>query len=120
MVGIPILCVAGAFIVYSFSQYYYLPMFGLRKIIYQLFYTTNGIIGTPVNVCSTYIVLFILFGAFLEATGISQFFIQCANSIAGASSGGRRRSRSFRPRCAAWFPVLRSATRSQPVRSPSR
>ncbi len=88
VVGIPILCVAGAFIVYSFSQYYYLPMFGLRKIIYQLFYTTNGIIGTPVNVCSTYIVLFILFGAFLEATGISQFFIQCANSIAGASSGG--------------------------------
>lgn len=88
VVGIPILCVAGAFIVYAFSQYYTLPMFGLRKIIYQLFYTTNGVIGTPINVCSTFIVLFIIFGAFLEATGISQFFIQCANSIAGASSGG--------------------------------
>ena len=88
VVGIPILCVAGAFLVYAFSQYYTLPMYGLKKIIYQLFYTTNGVIGTPINVCSTFIVLFIIFGAFLEATGISQFFIQCANSIAGASSGG--------------------------------
>ncbi len=88
VVGIPILCVAGVFLVYAFSQYYKLPMFGLKKIVYQLFYTTNGVIGTPINVCSTFIVLFIIFGAFLEATGISQFFIQCANSIAGASSGG--------------------------------
>ena len=45
-------------------------------------------IGTPVNVCYTYIVLFIIFGAFLERTGISNFFISLANRIAGWSSGG--------------------------------
>ena len=82
--GIPIIVVAGCFVLYAF--------FGAGKslniIIYNLFYTTEGVIGTPVGVCSTYIVLFIIFGAFLEATGISDFFIQCANSIAGSASGG--------------------------------
>ncbi len=81
--GIPILVVAGAFIVYSFAIGK-----SLRIIIYNLFYTTNGVIGTPIGVCSTYIVLFIIFGAFLEATGIADFFISCANSLAGAASGG--------------------------------
>ena len=60
----------------------------LKTVIYNLYYTTGGVIGTPIGVCSTYIVLFIIFGAFLEATGISEFFIQAANSIAGASTGG--------------------------------
>ena len=45
-------------------------------------------IGTPVGVCSTYIVLFVIFGAFLEATGIADFFISCANALAGSSTGG--------------------------------
>lgn len=81
--GIPIIIVASAFVIYAFSTG--LP---LRRIVYNLFYTTSGVIGVPVGVCSTFIVLFIIFGSFLEATGISNFFIQCANSIAGASSGG--------------------------------
>lgn len=45
-------------------------------------------IGTPVSVCYTYIVLFIIFGAFLERTGIANFFISFANRLAGWSSGG--------------------------------
>ena len=81
--GIPILVVAGCFVAYSF-----IVGKSLRIIIYNLFYTTNGVIGTPIGVCSTYIVLFIIFGAFLEATGIADFFIQCANLVAGAASGG--------------------------------
>ena len=81
--GIPILVVAACFVIYSFAVGK-----SLRIIIYNLFYTTNGVIGTPVGVCSTYIVLFIIFGAFLETTGIADFFIQCANCIAGAASGG--------------------------------
>ena len=60
----------------------------LRIVIYNLFYTTTGVIGTPVGVCSTYIVLFVIFGAFLEATGIADFFISCANALAGSSTGG--------------------------------
>lgn len=81
--GIPILIVATLFITYAFASG--IP---LRRIVYNLFYTTSGVIGVPIGVCSTFIVLFIIFGAFLEATGISNFFIQCANSVAGASSGG--------------------------------
>ena len=40
------------------------------------------------NVCYTYIVLFIIFGAFLERTGITNFFIALANRLAGWSAGG--------------------------------
>ena len=90
-VGIPILCVAGGLVIYAFiNQFQYNPDFysALKNIIYKLFYTTSGVIGTPVNVCYTYIVLFIIFGAFLERTGIANFFISFANRLAGWSSGG--------------------------------
>ncbi|MCQ2483734.1 MAG: TRAP transporter permease [Clostridia bacterium] len=90
-VGVPILCVAGALIIYAFvNQFSYgADIFqALKVIIYKLFYSTNGIIGTPVDVCTKYIVLFIIFGAFLERTGIANFFIDFANRIAGWSSGG--------------------------------
>lgn len=83
VVGIPILVVASCFIAYAFYS-----GLNLRTVIYTLFYTDNGVIGTPTSVCSTYIVLFIIFGSFLEATGISEFFINAANSVAGASCGG--------------------------------
>lgn len=91
VVGIPILCVATVFIGYAFYSGLgagrAFPQV-LKSIVYNLFYTTSGVIGTPIGVCSTYIALFILFGAFLEATGISEFFIQLANSLAGTSTGG--------------------------------
>ena len=90
-VGVPILCVVGALIVYTFWS-----MLGrgmdlqhvLGRVIYTLFYTTGGVIGTPINVCAKFIVVFIVFGAFLERTGIAKFFIDLANKVAGASSGG--------------------------------
>ena len=81
-VGIPILCVVGILLIYAFTN----VRFG--KVIYDLFYTTTGMMSTPINVCAKYIVVFIIFGAFLERTGISNFFINLAKSIAGASSGG--------------------------------
>ena len=95
-VGLPILCVAGVLIVYAFiNQLSYAGAVNgttlydaLKTIIYKLFYTTSGVIGTPINVCYTYIVLFIIFGAFLERTGIANFFISFANRLAGWSSGG--------------------------------
>ena len=82
-VGIPILCVAGALIVYTFAS-----GLGLPQVIRTLFYTANGIFGGPVSVCAKFIVVFIIFGAFLERTGISNFFINLANAIAGAAAGG--------------------------------
>lgn len=80
--GIPIVVVASAFIIYS------LTVKPIGDMIYNLFYTTEGVLGTPINVCSTFIVLFIIFGAFLERTGIADFFIQAANAVVGGASGG--------------------------------
>ncbi len=90
-VGIPILCVATAFILYAIYYYLFKNNLGagtVKTLVYRLFYTTTGVLSTPVNVCSKYIVIFILFGAFLERTGVADFFIQFANAIAGAASGG--------------------------------
>ena len=81
-VGVPILCVVGALLVYALVN----VRFG--KVMYDLFYTVSGVLGTPVATCQKYIVVFVIFGAFLERTGISAFFINLANSVAGASAGG--------------------------------
>ena len=94
-VGLPILCVAGALLIYTFFNLMGSNPFSaeqLRMTIYQvirtMFYTTNGIFGGPVNVCAKFIVVFIIFGAFLERTGIASFFISLANAVAGAAPVG--------------------------------
>ena len=89
-VGIPILVVAGFFLVYALSYGLTNPEFAgrLRYLVRNLFYTKEGIFSTPINVCSKYIVVFIIFGAFLERTGISNFFIELANCAAGRFAGG--------------------------------
>ena len=86
-VGLPILFVACALLVYTFCSKVGMSI-GIKGIMYKLFYTTNGIMGTPVQVCAKYIVVFIIFGAFLERTGIAAFFIDLANSLVGRFSGG--------------------------------
>lgn len=85
VVGLPIVCVSAAFIAYAFIVVDRNP---LRIIMYKLFYTTEGIAGTPLNVCASFIVLFIIFASFLEQSGIGAFFVDLANSIAGKSTGG--------------------------------
>ena len=82
-VGLPILCVVGVLLAYTFST-----GLSVTRVLYTLFYSTSGVLSTPINVCAKYIVVFIIFGAFLERTGISTFFIDLANCVAGASSGG--------------------------------
>lgn len=90
-VGIPILVVVACLFIYA--VYWRYTQNGdifttARFVVNKLFYSTSGIIGTPINVCYTYIVLFIIFGAFLERTGVAAFFISFANRLAGWSSGG--------------------------------
>ncbi len=90
-VGLPIVIVATSFIIYGLVYRFTRNpnLFAmLNRNVYDLFYTTDGIIGTPIRACQTFIVLFVIFGSFLERTGISDFFIQFANSVAGGSSGG--------------------------------
>lgn len=80
--GLPIVIVAIFFIIYGLLNN------SLRRVIYDLFFTAEGVIGTPIRACTAFISLFVIFGAFLERTGISDFFINLANSIAGHTVGG--------------------------------
>ena len=88
--GVPLIVVVGLFTVYGA---WWLtnnnPKTALRNLIYNLFYNLNcGIFSSPITVCASFIVLFIILGSFLEKTGIGTFFVDLANSIAGASVGG--------------------------------
>ena len=90
-VGVPILVVVGALLVYTFvSMLKGGQTFDqvLGRVIYTLFFGTSGVLSTPIQVCAKFIAVFIIFGAFLERTGISSFFIDLANAIAGWTSGG--------------------------------
>ena len=88
-VGIPILIVAGALLIYALVVLPNPTFSGkLTYMISYLFYSKEGILSTPVNVCSKFIVVFIIFGSFLERTGIADFFINIANAVVGGFSGG--------------------------------
>ena len=90
-VGIPIIVVASVFIVYAIGWGLTNPdiLRRLEGLVGKLFYTTtSGILSTPINTCSKYIAIFIIFGAFLERTGIADFFIKISNSVVGGFSGG--------------------------------
>lgn len=89
-VGWPIIIVAGLFVAYAtINAISKNPDTALRSLMYGLFYdVSNGLFSTPVYVCTTFIVLFIILGALLEKTGIGTFFVDLANSIAGSSIGG--------------------------------
>ena len=86
--GLPIVIVASSFLIYGLVYKNGLTYNSIRNVVYNVFYTTEGVIGTPIRACTAFISLFVIFGAFLERTGISDFFINFANSIAGHTQGG--------------------------------
>ena len=61
---------------------------GVEPLLEQLYLTTDGILGIPVSVSATYVVLFILFGAFVERTGTGKLFMDFAMSLTGHTAGG--------------------------------
>ncbi len=93
VVGWPLVFVAMAFVLYGYFGPY-MPLglghrgYGIPRIADHLYAGTEGIFGIPMYVMSTYIYAFILFGAFLEATGGTKLFINLAYSLTGASRGG--------------------------------
>jgi len=93
IVGLPIVIIAGVFIAYAFAGPWLPGQLAHRGVdvgdlVQHLYFTTEGVFGIPLGVSSTFIFLFILFGAYLEKTGLGQYFIDLANSIAGRSAGG--------------------------------
>ncbi|MDR4937431.1 TRAP transporter permease [Rossellomorea marisflavi] len=92
-VGLPITIIATVFILY---MYYgrIMPGFLAHRgfdwddIVKTMFFTSEGILGTPLYVSATFIFLFLLFGAFLVKTGVGQYFNDLAVAIAGKRVGG--------------------------------
>lgn len=62
--------------------------FDLETLLDQMFLTTEAIFGAPAGVVATYVILFIIFGAFLEKSGVGKFFLDFALSLLGRSPGG--------------------------------
>ena len=93
VVGTPIVVIASGFLAYAYFGAY-LPGFlshrgySIERIVSHMYFTTEGILGIPLGVSATFIFLFILFGAFLEKTGIGKLFIDIADAIAGWAAGG--------------------------------
>ncbi len=93
VVGVPMVVIALVFIAYAFAGPYIPGKLAHRgasfeTLIQHLYFTTEGVFGIPLGVSSTFIFLFILFGAFLERTGLGQLFIDLANAVAGWAAGG--------------------------------
>jgi TRAP transporter 4TM/12TM fusion protein len=92
-VGLPITIIASLFLLY---MYYGRIMpgflahrgFDFDDIVETMFFTGEGILGTPLYVSATFIFLFLLFGSFLVKTGVGQYFNDLAVSIAGKRTGG--------------------------------
>ena len=89
--ALPLICLG--FLLYGlFGQYMPGPLahrgFGLDQVVGQLGFGTEGIYGTPTYVSSSYIFLFILFGAFLEQAGMITLFTDFALGMFGHTKGG--------------------------------
>jgi len=81
------------FLIYAHFGPYFPGIFAHRsllwtRILYRLYLTDEGIFGITLNVSSTFIFMFILFGAFLEHSGVSSFFNDFAMAVAGGRRGG--------------------------------
>jgi len=93
VVGLPLVIVVLVFLAYTWFGRFIPGQFGhagfrFERVFTFLFYTTEGVIGIPTQVASTFIFVFMLFGAFMAKTGIGQFFIDISNAIAGKATGG--------------------------------
>ena len=92
-VGWVMTLLAAISLLYSYFGQYLPEPFGhsgrdLERIVTQMFFSTEGIYGVPLGVAATYVFLFILFGSFMEKSGVGGIFINLANAFAGKYQGG--------------------------------
>lgn len=89
--GLPIISIV--FLVYAFMGEY-LPLmfahsgFSFERIITQVGLSNEGLLGIPLGVSASYIILFVIFGSFLERSGAGQLFIDLAMALVGRFRGG--------------------------------
>jgi len=91
--GIPLVAVLLSCLVYLFLGHFF-PWeashsgFSLQRIVEHLYLTPEGIFGIPLGASSTFVVLYVIFAAFLEKSGVGQFFMDVGSSLVGGSRGG--------------------------------
>ena len=94
-VGVPLVVVSIIAILYAlFGSYIPTKLlahsgFSWKTVATDLYLTTKGIFSTPIQVSSTFIFLFILFGVVLTKTGVGQFFNDLAFALTGRLTGGQ-------------------------------
>lgn len=92
LTGWPLVAIACVFLAYGFGGQYLPGVLGHsgyafeRLITYLL--TDNGVLGPTVSVSSTYLVVFVVFAAFLQVTGVGEYFVRLAFGLAGRARGG--------------------------------
>ncbi|MDI3548580.1 MAG: hypothetical protein PWR10_2232 [Halanaerobiales bacterium] len=92
-IGLPIVIVGAVFLVYVFFGPYMPSIFShkgydLYETISFLVWSNSGIFGIPLGVAATFVIIFILFGAFLDELGGGDFFLKMAYAISGQFKGG--------------------------------
>jgi TRAP transporter 4TM/12TM fusion protein len=90
-VALPVLCLA--FVGYGLAGPWLPGPLRHKGLTYEILidqtvFTSEGLFGIPLGVAASYVILFIIFGAFLEKSGAGQFFMHLANAVAGAQRGG--------------------------------
>jgi len=90
--GLALVIISGIFLVYVFTGQYLPGFLNSPAISWQRFfsqvYTDAGILGPTTAVSSTYIILFIIFAAFLQASKVGDYFVNFAFAAAGRARGG--------------------------------
>ena len=93
-VGLPIVLVAVAFLIYGFfgpwmPEFIAHKGYGLHRLVAYLVWSTEGVFGIPIAVSATFVIVFILFGAFLDKLGAGELFIHLALAVTGGSRAAR-------------------------------
>ena len=90
--GLALVIIAAVFILYVFVGRYLPGFLNTPRIEWARFfsqvYTDAGILGPTTAVSSTYIILFIIFAAFLQASKVGEYFVNFAFAVAGRARGG--------------------------------
>jgi len=96
-IGMPLVIVSVLFLVYAFCGGHFSGIlaskdFTLNQVVRTLFASTDGIFGMPIGVSASYVVLFILFGSFLQESGGGELFTDVAFGLVGRFRGGPAKS----------------------------
>ena len=92
LAGMALVIIAGIFVAYAFLGPWLPGIFEHRgyeaKRFFSYIFTDNGILSAPVAISSTYIILFVIFAAFLQTTRVGEYFVNLAFAAAGHKRGG--------------------------------